>query len=134
MAIMNFDWKKISLLIVDDDADLRETLHDIFNQLGVKEIYTAIDGEEALQSVESKKVNLIISDLQMPVMNGADLLKKLNERKYRIPFLFITGQSQFTEAKAAELGAVGLIYKPYTLNSLVEKTKNILLRSQSVTA
>ena len=126
---MNFDWSKISILIVDDDSDLRETLCDIFSRLGV-EIYSAVNGADALGWLEKSKISLVISDLQMPVMDGAALLKNIHDRHIDVPFVFITGQSHFTEAKAAALGAKGLIYKPYTLQGLTEKIKNVLVSAR----
>ncbi|MBC7421400.1 MAG: response regulator [Bdellovibrio sp.] len=121
---MKFDWSQVDILIVDDDFDLRETLYDIFQRLGAK-TYTATNGEDALLKLQSNKINLILCDLQMPRMDGAALLKVLNEKLSIIPFIFITGQIQFTEAKALALGATSLVYKPYTLKELVEKIQSV---------
>ncbi len=127
---MSFDWSKISMLIVDDDIDLRDILCDIFTRLGAK-TYGALSGEEALEQLEINKVSLILSDLQMPFMDGAELLSVMNNRKMHIPFVFITGQVHFTEAKAAELGAQALVYKPYNLKGLVAKIESVLVSYSS---
>lgn len=125
MNSVSFDWSKVSLLIVDDDGDLLETLRDYYKSLGAS-VYTALDGQDALKVLQGQKINVILSDLQMPVMDGAALLKSILEKEIKIPFLFVTGQSHFTEEKALNLGARGLIYKPYKLKAMNEKIQNVL--------
>lgn len=129
MEKVNFDWSNVSILIVDDDSDLLETLCDIFKYLGAN-VYSALDGDEAVIQVQSKKINLVLSDLQMPKMDGATLLKIITEKKLKIPFIFITGQSHFTEETALKLGAQGLIYKPYILKTMLDKIQNIFINSR----
>lgn len=130
MESVLFDWSKVSLLIVDDDRDLLETLSDYYKSLDVS-VYSAVDGQEALEIIQSKEVSLILSDLQMPVMDGAALLKVIQEKKIKIPFIFITGQSHFTEEKALHLGATGLVYKPYKLKAMNEKIQNVLIQTRN---
>lgn len=126
-----FDWSKVSILIVDDDIDLLETLCDYYKSLGAL-VYSAFDGQKALEVIQDKDVSVILSDLQMPVMDGAALLHTVIEKKLKIPFVFITGQSQFTEEKALYLGAKGLIYKPYKLKVMNEKIQNIITEAQQI--
>lgn len=133
MESILFDWSKVSLLIVDDDSDLLETLCDYYKSLGAL-VYSALDGQKALEIVHDKDVSLILSDLQMPVMDGAALLNAVLEKKIKIPFIFITGQTHFTEAKALHLGANGLIYKPYKLKMMNEKIQNVLIEAQQIIA
>lgn len=133
MESVLFDWSKVSILIVEDDGDLLETLCDYYKSLGAL-VYSAVDGQKALEIIHSKDVSLILSDLQMPVMDGASLLQTILEQKIKIPFVFITGQSHFTEEKALHLGAKGLIYKPYKLKVMNEKIQNVLLKAQQVIA
>lgn len=130
MEKVNFAWSDVSILIVDDDSDLLETLCDIFKYLGAN-VYSALNGDEALIQVQSKKINLVLSDLQMPKMDGATLLKIMTEKNLKIPFIFITGQPHFTEAQALKLGAQGLIYKPYILKPMLDKIQNILINDSS---
>lgn len=126
---VSFDWSKVSILIVDDDSDLLETLCDYYKYLGAL-VYSAVDGQEALEIIHKKELSLILSDLQMPVMDGATLLETILKEKLKIPFVFITGQSHFTEEKALRLGAQGLVYKPYKLNVMNEKIQNVLTETQ----
>lgn len=121
-----FIWSKVSILIVDDDSDLLETLCDYYKSLDAV-VYGALNGQEALKIIQTQEISLILSDLQMPVMDGAALLEAVLEKKLKIPFLFITGQFHFTEEKARDLGAQGLIYKPYKLKTMNEKIQNVLL-------
>lgn len=129
MESVFFDWSKVSVLIVDDDSDLLETLCDYYQSLGAL-VYGALNGQKALEIIQSQNVSLILSDLQMPVMDGAALLKTLLEKKIKIPFIFITGQFHFSEESALYLGANGLVYKPYKLKLLNEKIQHILIKAQ----
>lgn len=126
METAPFDWSKVSILIVDDDSDLLETLCDYYKSLGAV-VYGALNGQDALKIIQSEQVDLILSDLQMPVMDGAALLEAVLEKNLKIPFVFITGQFHFTEEKALHLGAQGLVYKPYKLKTMNEKIQNVLL-------
>ena len=130
MESSSFDWSKVSLLIVDDDTDLLETLCDYYKSLDAL-VYSAVDGRNALEIIQNKKVNLILSDLQMPVMDGEALLKAIQDKEIKIPFIFITGQSHFSEEKALRLGAKGLVYKPYKLKAMDEKIQNVLTEARN---
>jgi len=132
MESVPFNWSNISMLIVDDDSDLLETLCDYYKSLGAL-VYSAGDGQEALEIIRNKEISLILSDLQMPVMDGAALLQAILDKQNKIPFIFITGQSHFTEEKALQLGAKALVYKPYKLKAMNEKIQNILINTQQTT-
>ena len=122
---MAFEWSGLNILIVDDDSDLRDTVCDIFKRLGAK-MHSAIDGKDALSQIENQNISIILCDLQMPVMDGSSLLKVLNEKKIKIPFVFLTGQSHFTEKDARALGATALIYKPFSIKDLTARVEHIL--------
>ena len=131
---------KHRVLIVDDDAMTRKTLamalEDRF------ETRTAADGREALALLAGQKFDLVLSDLDMPQMDGITLLEKLNELEAGLPVIFITGQGTIeTAVKAMKLGAYDYVSKPVNLDRLellidkaIEtsrlKEENILLKEQ----
>ena len=67
------------ILIADDDADIREILKDTLNSLGAR-IVAAANGQECLDRAETDAPDLVLLDIEMPVMNGLDVLKALRER------------------------------------------------------
>ena len=70
-----------TILVADDDADIREILRDTLNSLGAKTI-TAANGQECLDCAETAAPDLILLDIEMPVKNGLDVLKEIRQRRY----------------------------------------------------
>jgi CheY-like chemotaxis protein len=84
----------IKILFVDDEPTLLEVTKSFLEGLGGMIIDLASSGEEALKVMEGKKFDAIISDYQMPVMDGISLLKKVRERDKDIPFILFTGKGR----------------------------------------
>ena len=118
------------IFLVDDSATILLSISNILTKAGF-EIEKAANAEEALRKFQSGvKVDLLITDLNMPGMNGIELIKEVRKLpNYRfMPILFLTTESQQTkraEAKAA--GASGWLVKPATAESLLN-TINLVLR------
>lgn len=124
---MSINWQDFSILIVEDDGAMRLVLCKIFSKLGVQ-LYSAENGQQALNIMKIQKIHLVLSDVQMPIMDGVELLKQADAKNCELPiFLLATGHSDLTEESALSLGAVGLIHKPFNIQTLVEKTQKILL-------
>lgn len=124
---MTIDWKNFSILVVEDDMQMREVLCDIFKKIGVQ-YFAAENGQEALQVLLTKNIHLILSDVQMPVMDGVQLLKEVRSKNKELPIVLLaTGQSEITEESALAFGASGLLHKPFVIKVLIERVKQILL-------
>lgn len=120
-----------SILIVEDDPVLLELICDYFSMTGAT-IFQAANGELAFQIIESTSIDLVLSDVQMPVMDGFELLKKIRVKNSIVPFvLLVTGQCELTEADAFASGASGLIHKPFKLNEVSEKIHQFLLAAKA---
>ena len=101
-----------SLLILEDDQDTQTLLKRILEKAGY-ETTTAGDGIEALLYLGKKDFDLILSDINMPNLDGIKLLELNNQKGIRIPVIFLTAQSgEASEQKCLELGAVDYIKKP----------------------
>ncbi len=106
-----------SLLIVDDDKLTRETLASAL--AGGYHTTTAKSGREALELLESEKIDMVLSDLNMPDVDGLALLEKINQMKTRPTVIFITGHASVESAvRAMKLGAYDYITKPVNLDRL----------------
>lgn len=111
-------------LVVDDADTMRKVTSSQLERLGARHILTAANGAEALALLKTRKVNVILSDWNMPVMDGLTLLRKVRSdpKLAMLPFIMITAESsrsQITEAIAA--GVSNILIKPYTANDLSQR-------------
>jgi two-component system chemotaxis sensor kinase CheA len=99
------------VLVVDDSPIVRDLLHELLSSVGL-EVRTAGDGAAALESLRDNPVDLIVCDVEMPVMDGFELLRRLRERADRVPVVMVTTRGTVSDrAMAASLGADALIVK-----------------------
>ena len=115
----------MTVLVVEDDADLREIISEQF--LAKKYIvYEASNGLQALKILEENHVDLILTDVQMPVMDGMDFLKSLNE-KYRnhAPVFIMTGGNKYSESQFYQAGAIALFDKPVDISKIIFYTEKV---------
>jgi DNA-binding NtrC family response regulator len=107
-----------SILVVDDELLIRDLLYDFFHGQGW-EIALAENGEKALRIIESKKVDLVLTDLKMPDMDGMTLTKQLRESHPEIPVVVMTGYPSVDSAVEALRSKVAdYIVKPFNINRL----------------
>lgn len=116
----------LDVLIVDDSAAIRKILQRVLLQTDVAlgKVMEAGDGVEALEILKTNKVGLILSDVNMPKMDGLQLLSKVKaDPEYRdIPVVMVTTEgSQAKVMEAVTLGAAGYIRKPFTAEQIKEK-------------
>jgi two-component system chemotaxis response regulator CheY len=121
----------LDVLIVDDSAAIRKILLRVLKQADVPigEVLEAGDGVEALEKLKTKKVGLVLSDINMPNMDGLQLLSHLrNNPDYRsVPVVMITTEgSQNKVLEAVNLGAAGYVRKPFTADQIKEKLAGLI--------
>ena len=121
----------LDVLIVDDSAAIRKILQRVLVQADVKlgQVHEANDGVEALEKLKTQTVGLILSDINMPNMDGIELLGKLkgHEAFRTVPIVMITTEgSQDRVMQALQLGAAGYVKKPFTAEQIKEKLVGIL--------
>lgn len=120
-----------NILVVDDSAAIRKILQRVLRQTGmaIQTIHEAGDGEEALKLLRSNKVDLILTDINMPKMDGLELLAALKRSAdlANVPVVMITTEGGETKvAEAVKLGAAGYVRKPFTADQIKEKLAGIL--------
>jgi two-component system chemotaxis response regulator CheY len=116
----------LNVLIVDDSAAIRKILVRVLSQtdLPIKQVHEASDGSEALQIVAAHDVSLILSDINMPNVDGLELLTQLRASpKWKdLSVVMITTEgSQAKVLEAVQLGAKGYVRKPFTAEQIKEK-------------
>lgn len=119
--ILNLD---MSILVVDDSSTMRRIVTTTLRELGLKNITTAEDGDEALEKFNDGDFDLVLSDHKMPRMSGEEFLEHVRKGKWNndVPFIMITAES-FREnvVKAVQLGVTNYIVKPFSTKQLLEK-------------
>lgn len=117
-----------TLLVVEDDRNMR-----LLTAARLKDYYTvltACDGEEALKIIHKGGIDLIISDIMMPNMDGYELLKTLREEGLQIPFLFLTAKETSNDMeKGFDLGTDDYMTKPFSSDELLWRVKALLRRA-----
>lgn len=115
-------------MIVDDSESIREVLRQSLDKSGY-ELCEGVDGQEALEKLQNQKVDLLITDLRMPRMDGITLIKKvreLPEHKF-LPIIFLTTETQHTKKmQAREAGASGWIVKPFEEHKLLSAIRKVM--------
>lgn len=102
----------ITILYVEDEPEVQETVLNFLNII-FKNIHLASNGKEALEVFNQNQIDLVITDINMPVMNGLELLEELNKITNDIPTLIISAHSdQENMLSAIKLGVDGFILKP----------------------
>lgn len=117
------------ILIVDDAASLRNLIRKSLESEGYTHLVEAADGKEALDKLMEHKINLIISDINMPKVNGLELLKAVlgNSHLKRIPFIVLTSQTEDEMFKTVmQTGATDYIKKPFSKQDLIIKIRSIV--------
>lgn len=119
-----------SILVCEDDFAIKTMISTKLKQENYS-VYTVQNGREALKLMEKQQIDLVISDIMMPEMDGYEFVQTLRETKHTLPILMITAKSQLESLEAAfKLGVDDYMVKPLRLEELVLRVKALLRRSQ----
>jgi len=119
----------LKFLIVDDFSTMRRIVRGLLKEMGCLHAEEAEDGTVALHMLKAQKFDFVVSDINMPNMNGFDLLKavKADDSLKHIPVLMVTAEARKEDiVMAAQSGAAGYIVKPFTKATLEEKVQKIM--------
>jgi len=115
--------KQINVLVVDDDRDVLSTLSEILTELRLNPL-TAGDGIEALEKIRTQKIDLIITDLMMPNLDGFELINRARQLNANIPIAVISGHGEVKNVVSAlSRGAFNFITKPFTIKEIEQVVK-----------
>lgn len=118
------------ILIIEDDQKLNRLFSTVLSRNGYQ-TFSAFDGEQALSLLDSEYVDLIISDIMMPGMDGFELTRILREANYSIPILMITAKDAFEDKeKGFSLGIDDYMVKPINVNEMVLRVNALLRRAK----
>ena len=120
-----------NILVVEDDKNLKK-LMTTYLKKNEYNVFEASNGNQALDILDTNYIDLIISDIMMPEMNGYELVKSLRESKYEIPILLVTAKSSFEDKREGFLlGADDYMVKPINMEEMILRVKVLLKRAKS---
>jgi two-component system, chemotaxis family, chemotaxis protein CheY len=123
--------REIRALIVDDSSVMRKIVERSLRQAGLESLIVleAGSGVEGLELLKAKQVDLILSDINMPAMDGLEFLRQLRSQQLAtgVPVVMITTESSEEHVRQAiEAGAMGYIRKPFTADQVKQKVVSLL--------
>ncbi len=121
--------RSVKILVVDDFATMRKVVRNLLKQGGYDDIVEAEDGVMALKTLKSQKIDVVVSDWNMPNMTGLELLKavRADAELAKTPFLMVTAEAlQDNVVAAVKAGVNNYIVKPFTAEVLNEKIKKLV--------
>jgi two-component system chemotaxis response regulator CheY len=123
------DPTQLKFLVVDDFSTMRRIVRGLLKEMGCNDVTEAEDGAAALQLLKVQRFDFVVSDINMPNMNGFELLKaiKAEETLRHLPVLMVTAEARKEDiVLAAQSGAAGYIVKPFSKATLEDKVQRIL--------
>jgi two-component system, chemotaxis family, chemotaxis protein CheY len=126
--------REVQALIVDDSSVMRKIVERCLRQAGVESLVVveAGSGVEGLEILKSRRVDLILSDINMPAMDGLEFVRQLRKQQLAegVPVVMITTESSEEHVKQAiEAGAIGYIREPFTADQVKQKVLSLLTRA-----
>jgi two-component system chemotaxis response regulator CheY len=118
----------MKIMVVDDMSTMRRIVKNILKQIGFSNVDEAENGQEALEKLKADTFGFIVSDWNMPVMTGIDMLRAIrsDEALKHIPVLMVTAEAKKENiVEAVQAGVNNYIVKPFTAESLQEKMAKI---------
>jgi len=122
---------KNSILIVDDDSMIRQTLRILLRDAGFEVLGEASDGIKAMELLKKHKPGIVLLDINMPGSSGLDVLNDMHTEYPDIEVVMISGSASAEDVKTAvERGAAGYIVKPFNVKNVVQNIKRALQLQQ----
>ena len=124
----------IKVLVVDDMSTMRRIVKNVLRQIGFSEIMEAENGQDALTKLKTGEFGLVVSDWNMPIMQGIELLRavRADEHLKTLPFLMVTAEAQKENLiEAVQAGVSNYVVKPFTAEVLQSKLEKIFAHVSS---
>ena len=134
MSDLDFTMK---VLVVDDMSTMRRIVKNVLKQIGYTSVQEAPDGQEALKKLKGGGFGLVVTDWNMPVMTGLELLKAIraDAELKSLPVLMVTAEAQKENIiEAIQAGVSNYVVKPFTAEALLEKLTKVFAKKTPVNA
>ncbi len=124
----------LKVLVVDDMSTMRRIVKNVLKQIGFSDLIEAENGQDALTKLKAGGFGLVVSDWNMPVMQGIDLLRavRADPELKSLPFLMVTAEAQKENIiEAVQAGVSNYVVKPFTAEALQGKLEKIFANIQA---
>jgi CheY-like chemotaxis protein len=121
----------LRIMLVDDNHHMRVLLTEILRAIGVKEVFEAADGAEALQMLRTHPIDIVMTDLSMQPLDGIDFVRLVRNSNDSpnplVPVIMITGHSTMRRvAEARDVGVTEFLSKPVTARGVIERISRVV--------
>jgi len=123
---METEFRNKKLLIVEDDNETITLLESILSTLGF-DVETAFDGLQGINKITNNSYDLILTDLDMPILNGYDMIEKTYGLEKNLNIIIISSYTKDFVTKNLNNDKISILTKPFNINELIELTKKTLL-------
>jgi two-component system chemotaxis response regulator CheY len=130
------DITQLNFLVVDDFSTMRRVVRGLLKEMGCLHVSEAEDGVAALAVLKTQRVDFVVSDINMPQMDGFQLLQAIRAEPslQHLPVLMVTAEARKEDIlRAAQAGASGYVVKPFSKATLEEKVQRILQKMAAST-
>lgn len=128
---MALDFKKLSILVVEDTAPMRKLMISVLETLGAGKIYTAENGQTGFEQFCKHNPDIVLSDWHMEPVDGIELTKEIRNNQISpnrmVPIILVTGYSALSRvAQARDAGATEFLVKPFSANDLAKRIAYVI--------
>ncbi|MFN3826454.1 MAG: response regulator [Micavibrio sp.] len=128
---MPFDFKKLSVLVVEDTAPMRKLITSVLETLGVGRIYSAENGERGFEMFRKENPDIVIADWHMSPMSGIELTHEIRTNALSpnrmVPIILVTGYSALNRvSEARDVGVTEFLVKPFSANDLAKRIAYVI--------
>jgi CheY-like chemotaxis protein len=125
--------QQLGVLVVDDNPFMRNVVRNLLHNIGVKKIFDAADGIEALEMIRNAAPDIVVLDWEMPLLNGAELVRIVRSPGVfpfpDVPIIMLTGHGErWRIVEAVKLGVNEFLCKPVSAKALLDRMVSILLK------
>lgn len=133
---MGFQFDKLSVLVVEDTIPMRKLLTSVLENLGIKDIHLASDGQSAFDSFQKENQDIILTDWVMSPMDGIDLTHQIRHNakssNRMAPVILITGYSAWPRVEEArDAGVTEFLVKPFTANDIARRITHVITKPRN---
>lgn len=117
----------MKILVVDDSATMRRIVIRALGEIGYRDVVEADNGQTALRAFQKGDVDMIITDWNMPVMSGLDLVTEVRQAAPAVPILMVTTNASSQDVvQALQAGVTNYVVKPFSAETFKEKVEAVL--------
>ncbi len=130
--------QELSLLVVDDNAQMRTILGSVLRAVGIRKVEFAADGRDGIERLHAREIDVVYVDYEMPIMNGLQFIRAVRgsrEALRFLPIIMLTGRAEYKHICAArDAGATEFLTKPVSARSILNRLNAVIMNPRPFVA